>query len=489
MDRPAWFESLIGLAPEIREFKSEQLARVREQQALIAEAVPFSDDYQVALWRLRAFASEAVARWPVHGEYERFQMLALVDAHDAVVDSGAALVSGMGAPAAALLRRAWEMSLLLTAIWQDPAGTLADLRAALRDPRRHDNLAPLARVGAIGAVMPHPGRLRRRAGFETAASLDEVERVLKSAAHGGVFASAFYRTVDAADSEQPNVAAARAFLEVQERTATLTAGAASVIASRLGFEGTERYAEMFDFSKIEQHEDAAMAAFEAAFPSATHAIWASCMGLGSIAFEIFEAIGERSYDDLLRQYLVILDGVTTADYAFELLHRGRLIASATVTRRLFELAHEAQGWAARPEWMQKRLRKAGDDVFAKYATPPTASMIDILYSEPVRVLQRRTYSSLCSVAHGGLQAHAYLLTHLSSPTPAPVFEYQHHVWLLGTLVSALDQLLKSALLIAKRVNEEIHTHHLGYEMTLSGWLRDMPILGLLPSIPDEDDSE
>ena len=483
-DRPPWFESLTRLAPDIEEFKSEQLAWVQEQQALIAEAAPPSDDYHVALWRLRAFASEAMALWPLQDEYERFQLLALVDAHDAVVDSGAALMSGMGAPAVALLRRAWEMSLLLTAIWQDRDGTLLDLRAALQDPRRHDNLAPLARAGAIGAVMPHASRLRRRAGFAKAESLDEVERGLKSVAHGGVFASGFYRGGDSPDSEQPNVEAARAFLEVHERAATLTSGAASMISERLGFEGTERYAGIFDFSEIEKREDAAMDAFEAAFPSATHAIWASCMGIRSIAAELSEAIGERRYDDLLRQFLVILDGVSTADYAFELLHRGRLIASATVTRRLFELAHETQGWADKPDWMEKRSRKAGDDVFAKYATPPAGSMIDLLYGEPARALQRRTYSSLCSVAHGGVQAHEYLLPDLSSPTPAPAFVYRHHRWLLGTLASTLAQLLQSALIIAGRVNEQIRTNHLGYESTLSGWLRDMPALELVSSIPD-----
>ena len=199
-----------------------------------------SDDYQIALWRLRIFASEAVARWPLQDEYERFQLLALVDAHDAVVDSGAALVSGMGAPAVALLRRAWELSLLLTALWRDPEGTLQDLRAALENPRRHDNLAPLARVGAIGAVMPHPAKLRRRAGFARAESLDEVERGLKSVAHGGVFSTGFYQATDSSDSEQPGTEAARAFLEVQERTATLTSAAASMISERLGFQGTDR---------------------------------------------------------------------------------------------------------------------------------------------------------------------------------------------------------------------------------------------------------
>ena len=102
-----------------------------------------------------------------------------------------------------------------------------------------------------------------------------------------------------------------------------------------------------------------MDAFEAAFPSATYAIWASCMGIRSIAVELADALGERSYDDLLRQFLVILDGVSTADYAFELLHRGRLIASATVTRRLFELSHEAQAWAEKPDWMEQRSQNAG----------------------------------------------------------------------------------------------------------------------------------
>ena len=163
--------------------------------------------------------------------------------------------------------------------------------------------------------MPHPAGLRRRAGFAKAESLDEVERGLKSAAHGGVFASGFYRGEDSPDSQQPNVEAARAFLEVHERAATLTSGAASMISERLGFEGTERYAGVFDFSEIEKREDAAMDAFEAAFPSATHAIWASCMGIRSIAAELSEAIGERRYDDSLRQFLVILDGVSTADYA------------------------------------------------------------------------------------------------------------------------------------------------------------------------------
>ncbi len=467
---------------------SERHAWVQEQHALVNDAAPPTEDYQIALWRLRAFASEAVARWPIADEYERFQHLAIVDAHDAVVDAGAALLSGMGAPAVALLRRAYELSMLLTAIWHEPDRTLLDLRDALKSPRLHDNLAPLARAGAIGAVMPHLRDLRRRAGLENTEALDEVERGLTSVGHGGVLAAAFYAAGDPDDPVEPRIAGACAYLEVHERTAALTSAAASMITERLGFEGTHRHAKIFDFGEVEKREDEAMDAFEGTFPSATSAIWAACMGLRSLAVELGETLGNRPYDDLQRQYLVILDGVSTADFAFELLHRCRLVAAATATRRLFELSHEAQGWAERPDWMAERSRKAGGDILVRYRTPPTATMVDALYSEDVRALQRRTYSSLCSVAHGGLQAHEYLLRDPLSPQPAPAFIYRHHRWLLGTLSSSLDQLLQSALIIASRVNEQIRVNHAGYESPLRGWLSDMPVLGLVSRLPDEGDA-
>ena len=387
----------------------------------------------------------------------------------------------------ALLRRLYEVTVILAALWREPARTEEEMRRALERPYTDDRYAQLAEAGVIGAVMPSIGRLKQIADLDSDA-LTEVEVGLKSVGHGGIFASGFYV------ASGPNgiglterTAAAKAFMEVSERCALLASAGASMIAQRLGFEGTYRFVdEILAYPVVEAREDAAMDAFEEFFPTAPSVIWATCMGLHSIASELGAAIGSRPYDPLRRQVHVIVDGVASADLTFEMLHRGRLSAAATACRRLLELALEAAAWAVRPEMLAARFGNDPDPMRDRSAfTPAATTLIAELYSPEVGRLQRQTYSTLCSVAHGGLQAHEYLLLDLGTVQPAPAFIDRHHRWMLGTLASSLDALLQSALIIAGRVDPEIERGHLGYRHLFSGWLEDMPVLGLVPQAGNE----
>ncbi len=462
--------------PAISEHVEWRKNWVADENRRILESVSLSEDYQIALWRLRCCAAEAIRRWPLGDAFQSYQLLTIVDGHDAAVDAGALLLSGMGPPSIAILRRAYEVSVLLTALWNDPAATRSELNRALANPKQHDNHAFAARLGMLGAVLPHVRRLRRHAGLVGSEALNEVERGLADFGHGGQVAIAYYAG-DATLGESSRLEFARAFAEVLERITALCSAATSMIAQRLDFTLDDRQPAVFEFARVTEREDKAMDAFEDAFPTARHVIWAVCMGLRSLAEDFGEALGTRQYDDLRRHHLLMLDGVGTADLAFEMLHRGRLSAAATATRRLFELAHEAEGWAGRVAEMAAWTRPRGGT--GGYKTPAATTMIDHLYSATVAALQRRTYSTLCSTAHGGLQAHAYLFDDGLQPIPAPRFDPEGHRWLLGTLTSALSQLVQSSLILAGDVDKEIERRHRSFDALLSGWVADMPILGLV----------
>jgi len=147
----------------------------------------------------------------VADDYERFQHLAIIDAHDAFVDAQATLASGYGPPAVSLLRRAYEVSVLVTAIWQAPEGTLADLRNALRSPRPYDNLASLASEGVLEVTLLGQNVNSYGAGFgdrqafgkllRACGEIDGLERVRFTSPHPRDFTG----DVIAAMAETPNV--------------------------------------------------------------------------------------------------------------------------------------------------------------------------------------------------------------------------------------------------------------------------------------------
>lgn len=234
---------------------------------------------------------------------------------------------------------------------------------------------------------------------------------------------------------------------------------------------------MFRPDVVEARENDAMAEFDRAYPNAIDAIWSAGLGLGSLTGELAEKLGSREYDSEKRRLLVLVDGLESIWLAAELLFRGRLNGAATVLRRGFELSLEAQAWAQRPKAMEARFANPE----RAQSTPAATRLIRWLHGDKDAVLQRRTYSTLCSSAHGGEQASEYLV--VGTPPalriqPAPAFVQRHQTWLLGTLVSAEDALLGAGIVIGDQIGGDIGRNHAGHGSAFREWLGDIPDISI-----------
>ncbi len=441
---------------------------------------PTPETEVAALFRLRGIAAEGVRVWLPgrQPQLDQFLELAIVDAHDATVDAKACIESGYGAPAIALLRRLYELTLLLVAGWENPDRLNQEMTRALQKPYTDDAHAELAAQGMLGAVMPSAAVLRDL-GLGESEKLDDIETVIKSVSHGGLYAGGFYLS-EQGEQLLDRLKHADFFSKVAHASLGLSSVAAAMIGKRLGYELVYKDVEpIFGPESIQQRDDRATAMIDRVFPHALDMIWSANVGVGSISLSFGEAIGARPYDPLRRQALVLADAFETVWEATELFMRGRLAGSATLVRRLFELSLELQSWAQVPEAMEKRFNRNGGE-----STPPATLLIRLIYGAKSAPLQRRTYSTLCSVAHGGAQAQAYLLAlHPARGlvvTPAPTFALTHHRWLLGTLISSLDAVLGAGLILAGRIDSAILRGH-GMHLDMFREAYQTLNLGLIPN--------
>lgn len=458
-----WTEWLDQTREAVRETHAERQEFARKCNEELLAREPFGERVEEALWRFRALSVRAMEKGVfAYKGLDSFLHFSIVNAHDAAVDALACIYSGSGAPSAALLRRLYELTNLLTAGWLKPEELRLAMEEALARPYADDRYARLAEAGDLGAVMPSPNRVRKLA-FGNSPEIREFEKVLKSFAHGGFASYFFYRSPNQqTDRLGRMIESSRDLARAAKDNTVMASAAAAQIASRLGFDMTFPHAyAVFRPDVVEAREDEAMRAFDECFPDAVDMIWSACVGVGSVNLELSDHIGSREHDPIRRQQLVLVDCLESAWLATELLFRGRLVASGTVTRRLFELSLEAQAWAQRPAMMTDRF----DEPTGQFTTPSAAHLIRVLHGPKDSANQRRTYSTLCSIAHGGAQAEDFLLDGdwpRIRIQPAPAFMRRHHVWLLGTLISGVDALLGASLLIADQIDPEIGRNHGGH---------------------------
>ena len=171
------------------------------------------------------------------------------------------------------------------------------------------------------------------------------------------------------------------------------------------------------------------------------------------------------------------DAFETGCLAFEFLCRGRLGGAATLTRRLFELSLEMQAWVRFYPELERRFIKDGGE-----RTPSSTELIRLLHGTTDAANQRRTYSTLCSASHGGVQSQDYLLDDDSASgfkvKPAPAYIYRSHRWLFGTLLSTIDAAIGGAMGMATRYDPSIAMNHHGYLSIIRDYETSAPELGL-----------
>jgi hypothetical protein len=467
-----WPEVLRELKPDADALVEERTAFATRHQAALLDSLPRDESREEALIRLHALAFEAMTTWrPDAKPLDSFLQLAIVDAHDATVDAIAGIGCGIGPPAVALLRRQYELMLLLTAGWLDPAGLQQLMEEALKRPFTDDRYTEAARLGLLGAVMPKAWKLRDM-GLTAGSNPEErvmaeaVEAGLASFGHGGALAAVGYLGTGRSHLEDM-LEMARAYQPLLSSTTALVSASASQIAARLGYDQVYGSTDtVFGLDVVNARESQAMQAFDEAFPLALDVLWATFLGLNSVNIELTERLGAQGNSPERRQLIVFMDGLETAWIATEYLFRGHLSGAATLVRRLFELALEAQAWLTKQNTMTKRFVTKANRLDDRDRTMPSpTTMIRWLHGTESSALQRQTYSTLCSAAHGGAQAQDYLLDgdgSLLVIRPAPHFAHRHDAWLLGTLISGVDALLGAALLIAARYDEGIVRNHWGY---------------------------
>ena len=432
------------------------------------------------MWRFRNYAGEVVKRWKPAGDpLESYLELAVVDAHDAAIDALAALVSGAGAPALALFRRFYELANILLAGWENPSGLERVMKEALKDTRLDDHYSGFAERGVLGAVMPRTSSVGKLVAESTPA-MKEFEKGLQSISHGGMLAGVFFIGSSSGDLANSRLEHALEFAPFVEALIGATAGASWQILERLSYPRTYQGADArFTVAAVDAADERANEEFDQAFPNAFEVVWSVLLGLSSISMEVSEAIGVRGYDPARRQSQLMQDCFETGCLAMEFLFRGRLAGSAILIRRVFEMSLELQSWARFEGEMTKRFENLRD----RERTPSATSLIAKLHGIQDSANQRRTYSTLCSVAHGGMQSHEYLIDGDWKAgfriCPAPVFIYRHHRWLLGTLVSTIDAALGGALVIAAKLNESIADAHGGYLQLVRHYEGATPELGLV----------
>ena len=439
-----------------------------------------TEDFERGIWRFRNYAGEVTRRWKPGGdEFYSFLELAVVDAHDAAIDAMTSLVMGAGAPALSLYRRFFEIANILFAGWEEPAGLKAEMERALKNTRLDDHYAGFAERGVIGAVMPNSSRVRKLLG-EDPPGMKDFEQGVQSIGHGGMLASMFYVGSQENDALQTRLEHSLQLVPLVEALISATAAASWQILERLGYPSSYQGADArFSIEAFEAADDAASDSFDKAFPRAFDVIWSVLLGMSSISISYSEAIGSRGYDPKRRQAQLISDCFETGCLAMEFLYRGRLAGCATLTRRVFEMSLELQAWVRFEREMNERFQNKRD----RERTPSATSLIGKLHGSQDSANQRRTYSTLCSAAHGGMQAQEYLLDGDWKTgfkvCPAPVFAYRHHRWLLGTLISSIDAALGGALLVAGRSDSKIAENHGGYLTILRRYTENTPELGLI----------
>jgi len=419
---------------------------------------------------------------------DRFLQLAIVDAHDATVDAIAGIGCGIGPPAVALLRRQYELMLLLTAGWMNPTGLEQLMKEALERPFTDDRYTAAASLGMLGAVMPKAWQLRDlglTAGrdAEEARLAESVESGLASFGHGGALAAAGYLASGRSHLESM-LEMAKAYDPLVTYTTALISASASRIAARFGYAQVYGLTDtVFGPDAVSKREAEAVRAFDDAFPLALDVLWATFLGLNSMNIELVQKLGAHGNNPERREVIVFMDGLETSWIAAEYLFRGHLSGAATLVRRVFELSLEAQAWLRKQNTMTIRFEREASRRDGRDCTLPSpTTMIRWLHGTESSALQRQTYSTLCSTAHGGVQAHEYLLQAERQSfmiKPAPHFVRRHHGWLLGTLISAVDALLGAALLIAARHDEGILRKHWGYHQFFRAAQKDIPGLTLI----------
>jgi len=483
-----WREVLHDLKPDAEALVEERTAfAIQHQKALLA-SLPRDELREDSLVRLRALAYEATTKWRIDAKpLDKFLQLAIVDAHDATVDAIAGIGCGVGPPAVALLRRQYELMLLLTAGWINPGGLEHLMKEALERPFADDRYAMPARLGMLGAVMPKPWQLRdmgltARRDPEEVRQAQLVESGLASFGHGGVLAAVGYLASGRGHLENM-LEMAKAYDALVTGTTALISASASRIAARLGYDQVYGFTDtVFGVDEIDKREAEAIRAFDKAFPFALDVLWATYLGFNSVNIELTQKLGAHGNSPERRQAIVFIDGLETAWIATEYLFRGHLCGAATLTRRVFELGLEAQAWLTRKNTMRKRFEKESLRQYDRDRTLPSpTSMIRWLHGVKSSALQRQTYSTLCSVAHGGIQAHEYLTEPERGAIvvkPAPHFAQRHHSWLLGTLISAVDALLGAALLIGGDQDKSIMKNYWGYHQFFRAAQQDIPGLTL-----------
>jgi len=475
-----WTDWLRHTGDAVREIQTERQEFARKHQEALIVQEPFGEDLEEALWRFRGLSVRAMEKGVfAYNDLDRFLQFSIVNAHDSAVEALACIYSGAGAPSAALVRRLYEVTNLLTAGWLKPKELRSAMQEALSRPYADDRHALLARAGALGAVMPSPNKVREMA-FGDSPEIREFERVLKSFAHGGFASYVFYLSPQQqTDHLRRTIESSRDLARVAKASTIMASAAAAQVATRLSFEMTYPHAYgVFTPQIVDALEDHAMRAFDECFPRAVDMIWGACVGIGSVTSELSEHIGSRGNDPIRRQQLVLVDGLESAWLATELLFRGRLVAGGTVTRRLFEQSLEAQAWAQKPRMMTDRFSQSTGE----FTSPSATHLIRVLHGPKDSTLQRQTYSTLCSIAHGGAQAEDFLLDgHWPRfrIQPAPAFMRRHHLWLLGTLISGVDALLGASLVIAERVDPDIARYHGGYLTNFREAIKTIPGLNLV----------
>lgn len=484
-----WAEVLRGLKPDADAHVEERTAFAKQFQDALLPSLEENEDLDESLVRLRALAYESVATWRVDGSpMDRFLQLAIVDAHEATVDAIAGIGSGIGPPAIALLRRQYELMLLLTAGWLDPDGLERLMKEALKRPFTDDRYTTAARLGMLGAVMPKAWQLREL-GFDAGREPKEIgltesiEAGLASFAHGGTLAAGAYLASGRSHLETM-LEMAQTFEPLLTGTTALISASASLIASRLGYAQVYGLTDtLFGPAAVSGRENSAVRAFDEAFPLALDVLRATYLGINSVNVELAEKLGARGHDPQRRQLLVLKDGLETSWLATEYLFRGHLSGAATLVRRTFELGLEVQAWLTRQNTMAKRFEREAIRPHDKdHLLPSPTTMIRWLHGSESSVLQRQTYSTLCSAAHGGIQAQEYLLDREGQSLvvkPAPHFAQRHQSWLLGTLIGAVDSLLGAALLIGRRHDKSIFENNWGYHQFFRAAQKDIPGLTLV----------
>lgn len=220
---------------DVQEVLKSRQGFARRQHSELNRELPFDDELEQALARLRGLAVRGVEKGVfAYSDFDHFLQFLIVDVHDSACDALATVYSGAGAPSGALLRRLYELTNLLIAAFEHPDELIALMRDALTSPYPDDRYAALASAGVLAAVMPSPPSIRRLIQDDEPDVLN-FERTLNSIGHGGALSSIFYHSRTAAsDRHEVILETSRELVTLVVSLVKVASAYASLVGQRLG---------------------------------------------------------------------------------------------------------------------------------------------------------------------------------------------------------------------------------------------------------------